>query len=70
MALRIGKCRLRKLLSKANMNQTKLAIKSGVSRQMIVKYIAGSAPMPLEKAMNIAAVLGCSMEDLYEWIEE
>jgi transcriptional regulator with XRE-family HTH domain len=60
---------LRDILHTVNMSQTELANRSGISRQMIVKYISGSAPMPLEKAKTIAQVLNCNMEDLYEWVE-
>lgn len=70
MALRKGKCRLRELLLSANMSQTELARKTGISRQMIVKYIAETSPMPYEQAGKIARALDCKMEDLFEWIEE
>jgi transcriptional regulator with XRE-family HTH domain len=40
----------------------------GMSKQQINDYISGhTATMSLKTAKNIAYVLGCSIEELYEW---
>jgi transcriptional regulator with XRE-family HTH domain len=57
-------------LKRAGINQTELAKRTGISREMIVKYIAGKAPMPMDKAYVISQTLNCEMKDLYEWFEE
>jgi len=70
MAHSRGRCLLRPLLKRAGINQTELAKRTGISREMIVKYIAGKAPMPMDKAYVISQTLNCEMKDLYEWFEE
>lgn len=70
MAYSRGRCLLKPLLKKVGLTQTELAKRTGISREMIVKYIAGTAPIPMDKAKTISHVLGCNMEDMYEWIEK
>lgn len=67
MTLRVGRCRLPILLRKADMTQNELARRIGVSESMISKYIAGEKVMSLVRAKHISDIVGCSIEDLYEW---
>lgn len=70
MAFSARRSLLKPLLDRAGMSQSELARRTGISREMIVKYIAMRSPMPMDKAKVISSVLGCTMEDLYEWDEE
>jgi DNA-binding XRE family transcriptional regulator len=50
------------------MEQTELAFRLNVSKQQINKYVKNRQRMSLETAKNISSILGCSIEELYEWI--
>ena len=64
----VGKCRLRILLKERKITQNEFANMMGMSKQQINDYISGhTATMSLKTAKNIAYVLGCSIEELYEW---
>jgi len=64
----VGKCRLRTLLKERKISQNEFARMMGMSKQQINDYISGyTATMSLKTAKNIAYVLGCSIEELYEW---
>lgn len=67
MTYTVGKCRLPTLLRQRKMTQTELANRLGIKRQQINKYALGHITMSLQIAYNIAAVLDCSIYDLYEW---
>lgn len=70
LAYRVGRCLLRERLESAKMSQFELANKLGVTRQQINKYVNDHPTiMTLQVAKNIAAILNCRIEDLYEWIE-
>lgn len=51
------------------MTQTQLADLLDVQPQQIQNYVKGNKPriMSLVVAKNISAILGCTIEDLYEW---
>lgn len=51
------------------MTQWELAERLNVREQQINKYVNDRQGMSLQVAKNIASVLDCQMEDLYEWIE-
>ena len=67
LAYIVGKCQLQTLLDRTGMSQQELALRLGVTRQQINKYIKGKAVMSYQVAYNIALILNCSMSDLYEW---
>lgn len=69
MAYVVGRCLLREKLKDADMTQAELAIKLNVTEQQINKYVNNRQGMSLRVAKNIASVLNCTIEDLYEWIE-
>lgn len=48
------------------MSQAELAIKVNKSKQTISKYVNDAQVMSLESAVNIAKILKCEIEDLYE----
>jgi DNA-binding XRE family transcriptional regulator len=64
----VGKCLLSDRLLQAHMSQQELAEKLGVSRQQINHYVKKKRIMTLPIAINIAAILNCNIDDLYEWI--
>jgi len=67
LAYLVGKCLLLDLLNGANMTQRDLAIKLGVTEQQVNKYVRDRQRMSIQTAKNVAHILNCSMEDLYEW---
>lgn len=69
MAYKVGRCLLRERLRNADMTQWELAERLNVREQQINKYVNDRQGMSLQVAKNIASVLDCQMEDLYEWIE-
>jgi plasmid maintenance system antidote protein VapI len=72
MEVEIRRCLLGEILRKSSINQRQLAHLSGKTESQISEYITGSRRMSLTTAVNIARILGCKAEDLYEWtpIEE
>lgn len=70
MAYKVGRCLLREILINAGMTQQDLADKLGVTKQQINKYVNEPyTVMTLQVAKNIAAILNCHIEDIYEWVE-
>lgn len=51
------------------MTQEELAEILNITQQQISKYSTNKQRMSLQVAKNIASVLKCSIEELYEWIE-
>lgn len=67
LAYIVGKCQLKSLLDEKGMSQQELALRLGVTRQQINKYVKGAVVMSYQVAYNISLILKCSMSDLYEW---
>ena len=67
-SVRVGKCLLSNKLSTFGMTQQQLADKMGKSKTQISDYATGRTLMSLTTAKNIANVLGCHADDLYEWV--
>lgn len=51
------------------MTQQQLSDRLGVTVQQVNKYVRDKQKMSLKVAKNIAAILNCNIEDLYEWDE-
>ncbi|MDX2330386.1 helix-turn-helix domain-containing protein [Sinorhizobium medicae] len=66
MALARGRCRLRYLLKRANMTQADLSRRTSYSPQQVSNWVNDREKIPWDAALNIAFVLSCRMEDLYE----
>lgn len=69
MAYKVGRCLLRYRLNDAMLSQQDIADQLGVTKQQINKYVLNKQKMSLQVAKNIASILGCPIEDIYEWIE-
>lgn len=67
MIVKVGACLLSDLLEKNKMSQSELAEKIDSHRQTINSYASNRRKMSLETAKNIALVLNCDVDDLYEW---
>lgn len=68
MAYKVGRCLLRYKLHDKDMTQLELAEMLGITVQQINKYVLDKQKMSIEVAGNIAFILGCHIEDLYEWV--
>ncbi|WP_445506637.1 helix-turn-helix transcriptional regulator [Niallia sp. 03190] len=64
---KIAKCKLSDLLKSKDLSQQDLAERLHISKSMISEYANNKHYMSIERAKNVAAILGCSIEDLYEW---
>ena len=69
MTLTVHRCLLKELLYKKDMTQVELAGLLGVTPQQIQHYVQDHRVMSLIVAKNIAFILGCEIDDLYEWTE-
>lgn len=67
LAYEVERCLLSEILRKKDMSQTDLADLMEVKLQQINKYVLNKQNMSLEVAKNISHILGCQIEDLYEW---
>lgn len=63
-----GECRLRSIRGAKGLSQAELGRRTGYTRQMIHKFEHSIRLMSPEAMYVIARVLGCQMEDLYEWV--
>lgn len=68
MTFEVGKCLLHKRLREARMTQQELADKIGMKRQQVSDYANNRKVMSAKTMKVISHAIGCSMEDLYEWI--
>ena len=69
MAFKVGRCLLRYHLEQKGMSQRELAEKLNVTQPQVNKYVRDKQKMSIQVARNIANILNCHMEELYEWIE-
>lgn len=69
MRKRIGICQLPRLLHRQGITQQQLADRTGFSPTQISDYVTNRRMMSLTNATIIAGVLGCRVEDLYQWVE-
>ena len=67
LAYTVKRCLLRNLLHAADMEQSELADLLGVRVQQVNKYVLDKQKMSIQVAKNIAAILNCEIDDLYEW---
>jgi DNA-binding XRE family transcriptional regulator len=67
MTYKVGRCLLRYHLAKKRMSQQELADLVGITKQSVSRYVKDAHVMSFETAYNIAKVLGCKMEDLYDY---
>ncbi|WP_068775793.1 helix-turn-helix transcriptional regulator [Paenibacillus sp. FJAT-26967] len=70
MALRIERSRLPILLAQAGMTQAQLARRLKLSDSFIHKVIKGERQLSLTKSKEAAIIFDCSIDDLYEWVDE
>lgn len=67
MTYLVGKCRLRELLAQKKMTQKMLAQRLKITPQHLQHYIQDHHVMSIQTAKNIAMILDCDIDDLYEW---
>lgn len=67
LAYKVKRCLLRELLRKSDMEQRELADLLNVTVQQINKYVLDKQKMSIQVAKNIAFILNCTIDDLYEW---
>lgn len=67
MTYRPGRCLLRKRLRERDMSQQILVEITGIDKFRISDYANSKVIMNLATAKTIAAVLKCTIDDLYEW---
>lgn len=70
MALRPGRSRLPRLLKDNKMKRIDLANYLGVSPSFITRIIDGDRFFSYPLAARAAQKLGCTMEELHEWIDD
>lgn len=68
MAVKVGRCLLKDRLREAHMTQAELAAIIDVSPQRVSDYANNHRPIPVHRMREIAQILKCHMDDLYEWI--
>lgn len=64
----VGRCLLSDQLKQSKMTQQELANRLDVTKQQINHYVFGRRIMTLPIAKNVASILDCEIDDLYEWI--
>ena len=68
MALKAGKCLLRQRLKEVKMTQQELADKLKMSKSQLSQYANDVRKMSLDTAASVAHAIGCTIDQLYEWI--
>lgn len=61
------RCRIPELLQNKGQNQQWLSDVSGYSRQRISDICNLRSIIGIETAYHLASIMGCSIDDLYEW---
>lgn len=64
---KVGRCRLRVLLTEKRLSQDDLAILVDMKKEQISNYVRNKQSMSLDTAKTIAAALNVHIDDLYEW---
>lgn len=67
MALRIGRSRVPEHLLRIGMSQAEFARRIGISGPMVTKIVKGDKHFSYLRAKMASDILGCMMEELYEW---
>ena len=68
MVYKPGRCLLKQLLHKIGKDQQWLSDVTGISKTQISMYANNKRIMTLATAITISMAIGCSINDLYEWI--
>ena len=66
--LKVGKCLLSDRLKYADISQQELAELMNMQKSRISEYVNNKHVMSYETAKNISVILGCSMDELYQWL--
>lgn len=61
------RCRIPELLEQIDRDQQWLADMTGMSKQQISDYVRMRNLLGIAKAKQLARILKCHVEDLYEW---
>lgn len=67
MALQFGRSRLPELLEKKRMSQVEFALKMEISESFVSKIISGRSKLSLLSSKRASDILGCTINELYEW---
>lgn len=67
LAFKVKRCLLRDLLKKSDITQQELADLLDVKIQQVNKYVLNKQKMSIQVAKNIAYILDCTIDDLYDW---
>lgn len=63
-----GRCLIGDLLAKQGWTQMDLVRASNVPKSNLSDYVNDKHAIGIIDAKNVAEALGCSIEDLYEWV--
>jgi len=66
---RVGRCLIRDYRKRFGYTQAKLGILVGMEPNRVSDYENLRYVMKVDTALRFAEVFGCTIEDLYEWIE-
>jgi transcriptional regulator with XRE-family HTH domain len=69
VTFRSGKCLLRQRLREAGITQAQLSEKIKMPIAQVNDYYHHRKKPSLDTARNISHAIGCSIEDLFEWVE-
>lgn len=68
MAVKVGRCLLSKRLRENDMSQKDFADAMDMLESQVSDYVRNRKRMSLQTAASAAQVIGCHIDDLYEWI--
>lgn len=68
MALQFGRSRLPELLDRKRMSQAEFARKMEISDAFVSKIISGHSKLSLLSSKKASDILGCTINELYEWV--
>lgn len=67
MPFQVGRSRIPELLEKKRMSQAEFARRLGVTESYVSKIISLKSKFRITTAKDAAGILGCYIDDLYEW---
>lgn len=63
------KCQIEELIKKSGYRKDYISEQIDVSARQLRKYEKFELFIPMEKALLLAKLLNCKVDDFYEWIE-
>ncbi|WP_404470628.1 helix-turn-helix transcriptional regulator [Sutcliffiella horikoshii] len=63
-------CKLKEWIVKNGRKQADIAREMGLTDQQLSNWVTGRSVPPLKRAVQVADILGCSVNDIWSWDDD